>query len=145
MRQHDRPRIQLFPCPHLRQTLYRLRKAIVDIDDPHPHLLVSPRDIQLNPAGDHWLDVAGFERCLETFRDHCGHGLPLCANCHETLKMGAALYRGEFMARFSLTGSPSFELWLCTQPGYPRAIFTIALTESVKFGFVTLLTIPVIT
>ena len=100
---------------NLRQTLYRLRKAIGDINDPNPHLLVSARDIQLNPTGDHWLDVADFERCLDAYRAHCGQGLPLCTNCHEALKTAAALYGGEFMAGFSISGSPSFELWLLTK------------------------------
>ena len=97
---------------NLRQTLYRLRTAIGDIDNPNPHLLASLHDIQLNPAGDHWLDATCFERCLDAYRDHCGHGLPLCAGCREALKRGAALYGGDFMAGFSLAGSSAFELWL---------------------------------
>ena len=48
---------------------------------------------------------------------HCGHGLPLCANCHEALKTAAALYGGEFMAGFSLAGSSTFELWLLARQG----------------------------
>ena len=93
---------------NLRQTLHRLRTAIGDIGHPHPHLLVSPRDIQFNSDGRHWFDVAEFGCCLESFKAHCGNGLPLCVTCHEALKRAAALYRGEFMAGFSLSGSPHF-------------------------------------
>ena len=111
---------------NLRQTLHRLRSAIGDIGDPTPHLLVSVRDIQLNPAGDHWLDVAEFDRHLAAFRAHCGRELPLCTHCREGLKTAAALFQEEFMTGFSLPGSPPFELWLLTkQERYHRQVLEI--------------------
>ena len=111
---------------NLRQTLHRLRTAIGDTGDPNPHLLVSLHDIQLNPDGDHWLDVADFDRSLNVFRDHCGQGLPLCAYCREALKTIVALYRGEFMAGFSISANLPFELWLLTkQEGYRRQTLEI--------------------
>lgn len=100
---------------NLRQTLYRLRNAVGDNDNLRPHLLVSTHDIQLNPEGDHWLDVADFRRCLDVYRTHCSQGLPLCATCQEALKIAATLYQGEFMAGFSLSGSPDFEFWLLVE------------------------------
>lgn len=100
---------------NLRQTLHRLRSALNDVDSPKPHLLVSVHNIQLDPAGDHWLDVAEFKRHVSGFRSHCGQDLPLCARCQEALKAAAALYQGEFMAGFSLPGNPEFEFWLLTR------------------------------
>jgi adenylate cyclase len=100
---------------NLRQTLHRLRLAIEDVESPNPHLLVSVHDVQLDPAGDHWLDVAEFERYVTAYRSHCGLGLPLCAVCQEALKAAVALYQGEFMAGFSVPGSPDFEFWLLSR------------------------------
>jgi adenylate cyclase len=106
---------------NLRQTLHRLRSAIQDIGNPDPHLLVSHHDVQFNLRGDHWLDVAEFERRLADYRAHCGRGLPLCAQCLQALKAAATLYQGELMAGFSSSGSPDFEFWFLTsQENYHR-------------------------
>ncbi|MGB3714661.1 MAG: hypothetical protein WA996_09550, partial [Candidatus Promineifilaceae bacterium] len=97
---------------NLRQTIFRLRSAIGDITNPDPQLLVSVHDIQLDPAGPHWIDVSTFDGFLTGYQVHCGQGLPLCSHCRETLKAAVALYRGEFIAGFSPESSPSFEMWL---------------------------------
>jgi DNA-binding SARP family transcriptional activator len=86
---------------NLRQTLHRLRSAVGDLSNSSPFLLVSNHDVQINPAGKYWLDVAGFETALQAYQFHCGQGLPLCSNCQE----------GDFMAGFSLTDNSPFELW----------------------------------
>ncbi|MFN2138036.1 MAG: ATP-binding protein [Candidatus Promineifilaceae bacterium] len=110
----------------LRQALYRLRTAIGDTGDSYPYLLASRRTVQFNPRRQLWLDVAEFEHCLDTFKAHCASGLPLCTTCLEALKTAAALYEGEFMSGFSLSTSPSYELWLVSrQERYRRQALEI--------------------
>lgn len=111
---------------NLRQTLHRLRSALGDLANSDPFLLVSAHDVQFNPVGEYWLDVAGFEVALHAYRFHCGEGLPLCANCREALKAAVDLYGGDFMAGFSLPDSQPFELWLLAkQEHYHRQALKI--------------------
>jgi DNA-binding SARP family transcriptional activator/predicted ATPase len=100
---------------NLRNTLARLRAALGDHGrpgDPHPpFLLVSAQAIQLNPASDHWLDVAEFERQAgpQTTRPGSkGQDLALAAN---NLLLAADLYRGPFLAGLAVD-SAAFEEWV---------------------------------
>ena len=52
---------------NLRQSLHRLRHLLGDTNaQDHPFLLVTRSTVQLNPASDHSVDVAGFLAALET-------------------------------------------------------------------------------
>jgi len=99
---------------HLRYTLSYLRTAIGDRVASPPFLLVSRESIQLNPAGDCWLDVQDF---LSSTGHLCArHELAAAAwSGTETLESAVALYRGPFLEGFSLRGSPAFEEWILYQ------------------------------
>lgn len=88
---------------HLRHTLSDLRKAISD-DDHAPFLHITRGSIQFNPdrSASAWLDAAAFL-----------HGAQ--SNALIELEEAVALYRGLFLAGFSLEGSPAFEEWLLVQ------------------------------
>jgi DNA-binding SARP family transcriptional activator len=100
---------------NLRQALYQLRHTLATSPDPTPHLLVTAKEVQFDPASDHWLDVAQFERCLSTSRAH--HHPPdqiLCPDCLARLETAVALYRGDFLAGFSLAHCPRLDWWQLT-------------------------------
>ncbi len=83
---------------HLRHTLSDLRKAIGD-SDAAPFLHITRGTIQFNLDRSAWLDVAAFQRGVQS-------------NTLTELEEAVALYRGLFLAGFSLEGSPAFEEWL---------------------------------
>ena len=89
----------------LRATLANVRQTIGDHQVDPPFLKITRQTIQLNRAGNHWLDAATFaEAMAEIDRPQ-----PQI----ETLADGVALYRGPFLAGFSLSGCAAFEEWLC--------------------------------
>lgn len=100
---------------NLRQTLYRLQRAISNEESSPLHLLVSPQDIQFNRASDHWLDTAQFMDLLIACESHHPKGLSLCGSCVEHLQKAISLYRGDFLTGFSTFGSQHFEWWLLSQ------------------------------
>ncbi|MCK5429515.1 MAG: hypothetical protein KAI94_08595, partial [Anaerolineales bacterium] len=84
---------------NLRQTLYRLRKAIPAVSSqteagPVPLLLSDRQTVQLNPDADLRLDVDEFQE--ESESNPAG---------------AASLYRGDFLADFYLVDSSEFESW----------------------------------
>ena len=105
---------------NLSQTLLRLRRALAAVGAPAspdqpPFLLVTSRDIQFNPLGDHWLDVAEFTELIRARRQHQHPNDDLCPLCLGWLKQAVNLYRGELLAGFSLRDSVPFEEWQVVQ------------------------------
>ena len=95
----------------LRQALYRLRHTLGDHQAALPHLLVSTKEVQFNPASDHWLDVVEFEAHIAASRAHHPRGMNLCPDCVARLTAAVALYRGDFLSGFSLSDCPRFDWW----------------------------------
>jgi len=87
----------------LRTALASLRAVLRDRETSPPLLQVTRETIQLDPAGDHWLDVAEFWALV-------GDG-EAERPAHERLEEAIALYRGDFLAGFSVVESPEFEDW----------------------------------
>lgn len=108
----------------LRVALANLRQVLGDHEATPPFLLVSRQTIQFNQACDAWIDAqsmkAQFQAGQRTIE----------------LQEGAVdLYRGEFMAGFSLPGSPLFEEWaLLTREQLHRLVMEALyrLTESLE-------------
>jgi DNA-binding SARP family transcriptional activator len=99
---------------NLRQALNRLRGAIGDREADPPFLQITREAVQFNPASDYWLDVAAFTDLLNASRQHRHRQLETCHSCMERLQEAAAVYRGDFLAEFSLK-SIFFEEWLVVQ------------------------------
>jgi adenylate cyclase len=97
----DRPNPAAFA--NLRNALANLRTAIGDREATPPCLLITRETVQFNTASDHWLDVAAFRELVETTEGD--------RPAHERLAEAVALYRGDFLAGFSVRGSPEFENW----------------------------------
>jgi len=106
---------------NLRQALYNLRRAL-DAPQPDgarrsdhqagvPDLLVTPRDVQFNPASDYWLDVKAFTALLDAPQSHAHRRLDACGDCMGRLARAVELYQGDFLAGFSLPDNDPFEEW----------------------------------
>lgn len=95
---------------NLRQVLANLRTVLQDNDAACPCLLVRRDAISISGDCTGLLDVATFlaspPRCDEP--GPAQH----CAPCLRRMEQAESLYRGEFMAGFSLADCPEFEEWL---------------------------------
>ncbi|MBA2452812.1 MAG: SARP family transcriptional regulator, partial [Chloroflexia bacterium] len=95
----------------LRQALNTLRRAIGDHDAQPPMLLIARDMVQLNPAADVRLDATLFGALLDSVEACDERGTMLCAACLEHLEEAVRLYRGDFLAGFSLADSLEFDDW----------------------------------
>ena len=118
---------------NLRRALYNLRQTLDLPAASETLLLVTPQDLQLNPKSDHWLDVAHFRALLAQYHSHAHPADANCVTCHQHLTEAVALYRGDFLAGFSLPASEPFEEWrLFTQEALHVAMLE-ALTTLATF------------
>lgn len=99
----------------LRQALAKLRRAIHDQEAKPPFLLIARDTIRFNPNSHYQLDVAAFTAVFQAIRQHSHPQLTRCKPCIKQLEQAAALYRGEFLAGFSLKDSAEFEEWLAVK------------------------------
>jgi DNA-binding SARP family transcriptional activator/predicted ATPase len=105
----------------LRHALANLRGALGDRRSPGDHqasspiLLVSRSSVQLNPAGDYWLDVAEFERLAGQDLTGSGRGDPGVGRGNPAptdLTAAVELYRGPFLHGLSVADSLAFDEWM---------------------------------
>ncbi len=84
---------------NLSETLWRLRQAVSDDDSIFFH--ATTKTIQFNRVSEHSLDVAEFLRAIESRQAGIKH-----------LQSAVELYRGDFLAGFTLPDAAPFEEWL---------------------------------
>jgi WD40 repeat protein/DNA-binding SARP family transcriptional activator len=89
---------------NLRRALADLRSLISDRDATPPFLSITPQTIEFNTASDASVDVTAFA-------DLAGRGGRVSDRDPADLEQAVALYRGEFLAGFSLPDSSLFEEW----------------------------------
>lgn len=106
----------------LRRTLSTLNKALGG------ECLISSREsVSINTASGLWVDVSQFvDLQLETER-HPHTAMDDCPECLLSLERSMVLYRGDFMAGFSLRDSPDFDEWQFFQAEGLRRRFAHAL------------------
>ncbi|CAG0937564.1 Putative HTH-type transcriptional regulator [Thermoflexales bacterium] len=97
---------------NLRQALFNLRQALADTAEQAPLLCIDRHEVQFAPGVDLHVDVAAFTHLLTVCDQHRHRRLKNCAPCLLRLKQLLQLYRGEFLAGFSLDDSTLFEEWL---------------------------------
>jgi ABC-type oligopeptide transport system substrate-binding subunit/DNA-binding SARP family transcriptional activator len=90
----------------LRRALSSLQKAV-----GKGWLSVDREVVGLNPSADIWLDVREFQSRLADPHTHDHPPDQVCPACLPPLAEAAALYRDDFLAGFSLSGSPGFDEW----------------------------------
>jgi predicted ATPase/DNA-binding SARP family transcriptional activator/class 3 adenylate cyclase len=99
---------------NLRVALSRLRGAVGDRETDVPLLHVTRRTIQLVDDARCALDVRAMREALAATKEHGHAHLEGCGACTKRLQAVADLYRGEFLAGFSLDSAP-FEEWMVVE------------------------------
>ncbi len=99
---------------NLRVALSRLRDAIGDREADSPFLEATRQTIQLADDARCSLDVRAMREALAATKEHEHAQLEGCGICAKRLHEAAALYRGEFLAGFTLDSVP-FEEWLVVE------------------------------
>jgi predicted ATPase/DNA-binding SARP family transcriptional activator len=91
---------------NLRRTLWALNKGLgkgwLDTEGDTVSLVRTP---------GLWLDLEVFDGLLAECRTHGHAQAEVCAGCLAPLAEAAALYRGDFLAGFTLRDSPAFDEW----------------------------------
>ena len=106
----------------LSQALYHLRHAIGDRDARPQLLLLTPQTVQFNLASDFELDTLALQNTFKTATAHPHATLHRCDECLARLHAAVALYRGSFLAGFTLPDSAEFDEWQTIQREHFQAI-----------------------
>jgi DNA-binding SARP family transcriptional activator len=115
----------------LRRTLSALNTTLAgDVLD------ADRESIGLSSAGGTglWVDVAQFRRLLAACRGHGHAEAEVCSECLRPLAEAAALYRGDFLAGFTLRDSADFDDWQFFQAEALRRELAAAL-ERLALGY----------
>ncbi|MBI1880857.1 MAG: hypothetical protein HYR94_21985 [Chloroflexi bacterium] len=95
-----------------KQGLTNLRTILTslrwELDD---YLTVTRQTLAFNHAADYWLDVTEFENQLSQLQQQPHATTPLSPETAHHLQTAADLYRGDFLASFSLREGHDFEAW----------------------------------
>jgi len=110
----------------LRRTLSTLRSAL------RGRWIGADRNIVLLEAEGVECDIARFRRLLAESRAHEREHSVACGECLDRLSEAADLYRGDFMAGFTLRDSPEFDDWQAQQAEQFRREFDGALAQLVR-------------
>lgn len=111
----------------LRRTLSTLNKAL------HGQALRIERElIGLDLAPEVWVDVIEFNRLLASCASHRHSTQQVCPQCLKPLQSAVALYRGDFLAGFSLRDSAAFDDWQFFQTDALRRNLSSALERLVE-------------
>jgi two-component SAPR family response regulator len=89
---------------YLRRALYDLKTAL-----GNGWLEANPDTICLSPQASTWIDVVYYRTLFKQVKDHLHPEGQLCSECLSSLTEAVELYRGDFMAGFSLPDSAAFD------------------------------------
>ena len=92
-----------------------LNKAV-----PDGALEIDRRSVALDRGPGTWVDLAGFRSYLAELREHDHSPDDVCHACRVPLTEAAELYRGDFLAGFTLRDSPDFDDWQLAQTRQPE-------------------------
>ncbi|MDQ3931132.1 MAG: SARP family transcriptional regulator, partial [Chloroflexota bacterium] len=109
----------------LRMALSSLRAHLA------PYLIVTRATVAFNYDSPHTLDVAEFERHLDTARSHGATGNEQPTEAVRELEETVALYRGPFLQGFYLRDASGFEEWMLMEQERLQRLVTVALQDLV--------------
>jgi DNA-binding SARP family transcriptional activator len=110
----------------LRRTLSPLKKALGG-----KWLHIERDTLALEFNADVWLDVVEFRRLLAEVAAHDHSGDALCTECLAKLAGAVDLYKGDFLAGFTLRDSPIFDDWQFFETESLRKVLAEALEKLV--------------
>jgi predicted ATPase/DNA-binding SARP family transcriptional activator/Tfp pilus assembly protein PilF len=96
---------------NLRQALSHIRHALGENHIPR-YLFIDPQSAQLTPDAPVWTDVQTLRGLAQACREHQHSGIESCLPCLRRQQKIAELYRGEFLAGFSLPDDNPYEEWV---------------------------------
>lgn len=99
----------------LSQALYEIRKLLWAGGGEPELILSNAQEVQLNPAVQVWVDVAEFSAVLQACEQRTYLSQTTQGDCYERLRQAVALYRGNFLADFSLSDVIPFDEWCTVQ------------------------------
>lgn len=109
---------------NLRRTLYVINKSLGE------EILSTGREIvQLDPRVDAWTDVEMFRQYIKESAPEGEPSLEMRAHHISSLENAVALYKGDFLAGFSLPDSPSFDEWQFFESESLRGMLVMALRQ----------------
>jgi DNA-binding SARP family transcriptional activator/predicted ATPase len=112
---HTREALSAFLWPEYRQekAYAYLRRTLWEIHNllGEGMLEASREEIGFNPSASIFLDKVQFQDHLKTFNQHNHPVSAACPECIANLHKAALLYRGDFLAGFSLRDSANFDDW----------------------------------
>ena len=117
---------------NLTQGLYNLRQAIADHDEASHFLKITQQTIQLEIAGDFWLDVLRFTSLLSAAEQHQHDSLMSCGTCVNLLEEAVTLYQADFLEGFSAGAGIAFEEWSLLKREQYRRLLLDALSKLVN-------------
>ena len=91
---------------YLRRTLWEIKEMLGE-----GWVEAERETVGLARGVDCWLDLSSFRQALAAAAGHGHAPAAVCPACVEPLSRAADLYRGDFLAGFSLRDSPSFDDW----------------------------------
>jgi oligopeptide transport system substrate-binding protein len=115
----------------LRRNLSILKKSLSG-----EWLVVEREMVGLERRPDLWLDTFQFQQLQKSWQIHEHTEMQTCPACLEDLSAAAAIYRGDFMAGFSLRDSATFDEWQFYQTEGFRQEFAAVLEKLVR-GYCT--------
>ena len=95
---------------NLRLVLHNLRQTLASPGADSPALHVDRENVRLDPVPALSIDTADF--FIQDPKCPSPPAVAVCTPCLGHMELVAGLYRGEFMAGFSLPDCPDFEAWL---------------------------------
>ncbi|HEX7103622.1 MAG TPA: tetratricopeptide repeat protein [Nitrolancea sp.] len=117
----------------LSQALSTLRIALDDRHAKPPLILVSRDSIELNRAADYRIDVADLLALADACDAHSHDSIDCCPLCARRLEQVVDLYRGPFLAQFSLAESEDFEAWQLVKREFLHQRAVQALQQLIAF------------
>jgi predicted ATPase/DNA-binding SARP family transcriptional activator len=115
---------------YLRRTIWELHSLLGD-----GWLDVDREKIGLNSSDHLSVDVARFQTYLTFIKNHTHPTSAVCPECLATLHKAALLYRGDFLAGFSLRDSANFDDWRFFQQEVLRREYAETLQKLVMLLF----------
>lgn len=123
--EHQRQKLMMLLWPdlptraaqaNLRQTIFHLRRVIPESplseeSNAQPILVIDRHSIAINLNNAIEFDVAIFRSHIELTRNHWHRSRHTCSVCKTHLTSATSLYRGDFLADFSLANNNPFEEW----------------------------------
>ena len=116
---------------NLRTILTALRR---ELDD---YLIITRQTLAFNHAAAYWLDVAEFESQLARLQPQLQAARPLPPETTHQLQAALDLYRGDFLASFSLKEGREFEAWILLRREQLKRLASLDLHRFVAHNLAT--------